>query len=234
MRFLIFTALVFALHGIALTADNDAAKKSDKYADLPILFQDDFEHGADHWQPSEPKAWKIVESPQGRFFSQFQNIPIKTPHRSPFNYALLKDIVVGDFVLDAKARSTKADYPHRDMCLFFGFQDPAHQYYVHLARRTDDHANQIFIVNEADRLKISTKTTPGTDWTGVEDWHNVRVVRRVGDGTIEIYFDDMNTPVMTAIDKTFTWGQVGIGCFDDTGDWDDVVLRGKKVDRPKP
>ena len=27
---------------------------------------------------------------------------------------------------------------------------------------------------------------------------------------------------MTAIDKTFTWGQIGIGSFDDLGNFDDV------------
>ncbi len=46
----------------------------------------------------------------------------------------------------------------------------------------------------------------------------------MSDGTIEVYFDDMKTPVMTATDKTFAWGRVGLGTFDDTGDWDDVKL----------
>ena len=47
---------------------------------------------------------------------------------------------------------------------------------------------------------------------------------------IQIFFDDMKTPVMEATDKTFTWGRVGVGSFDDTGNWDDIVLRGKKVE----
>jgi hypothetical protein len=115
------------------------------------------------------------------------------------------------------------------MCLFFGYQDPAHFYYVHLGKKADDHANQIFIVNSAPRTKISTKTTEGTDWN--DDWHRVKVVRRVADGTIAIYYDDMQNPVMTASDKTFTWGRIGVGNFDDTGDWDDVKLNGVKVEK---
>jgi hypothetical protein len=51
----------------------------------------------------------------------------------------------------------------------------------------------------------------------------------VKDGKIEIYFDDMKTPIMTATDKTFTWGQVGVGSFDDSGNWRNVMLRGTKV-----
>jgi hypothetical protein len=38
---------------------------------------------------------------------------------------------------------------------------------------------------------------------------------------------------MTATDKTFAWGQVGVGSFDDTGNWTDVKVYGTKVERPK-
>ena len=52
------------------------------------------------------------------------------------------------------------------------------------------------------------------------NWSNV------GDGSLKVYFNDMEKPYMTANDKTLTWGQVGIGTFDDHGNFDDVVLRG--------
>ncbi len=38
--------------------------------------------------------------------------------------------------------------------------------------------------------------------------------------------------MMTANDKTFAWGQIGLGTFDDNGNFDDVELRGVKVTRP--
>ena len=78
-------------------------------------------------------------------------------------------------------------------------------------------------------MKISTRTTKGTPWD--DKWHNVKIVRRVADGTIEIYWDDMKTPIMTATDKTFAWGQVGIGSFDDSGHWDDVKIYGKRHEK---
>jgi hypothetical protein len=193
---------------------------------LPLVFEDDFKKGADRWQPTDPAAWKIVKSDKGNFYSQFQQSKYKTKHRSPFNISLVKDVAVTDFVLEAKALSTAKDVPHRDMCLFFGYQDAAHFYYVHMAKAMDDHANQIFIVNAADRVKISTKTSKGTPWD--DKWHQIKIVRTVESGAIEIYWDDMKTPIMTATDKNFTWGQVGIGSFDDTGNWDDVKLYGKK------
>ncbi len=200
--------------------------------DLPLLLNEDFEGGADRWEPTDPKAWKIVDGPTGKAYGQFQKSAYKPPHRSPLNISLLKDVVVSDFVLETRVQSTIKDYGHRDMCLFFGYQGPARFYYVHLGKKTDNHANQIFIVNDAPRTKISTKTTEGTPWT--DGWHTVRIVRKVADGTIEVYFDDMKTPAMTASDKTFAWGRVGLGSFDDTGNWDDVRLRGLKAEPAGP
>ena len=93
---------------------------------------------------------------------------------------------------------------------------------MHLGKKTDDHANQIFIVNDEPRKKISTKTTPGIPWN--DDWHHARIVRDSATGSIKVYFDDMRTPVMTATDKTFGKGRVGVGSFDDTGNFDEITV----------
>ncbi|HXG62470.1 MAG TPA: hypothetical protein VNO22_13930 [Planctomycetota bacterium] len=196
----------------------------------PVLLTEDFEGGAARWEPTDPAAWKIVETPSGKIYSQFRKSAYEPPHRSPLNIALLKDVVVGDFVLEARVRSTARDYNHRDVCVIFGYQDPARFYYTHLGKKADDHAHQIFIVNGAPRRKISSRTTEGTPWT--DGWHRIRVTRRVSDGRIEVFFDDFSRPVQTAEDRTFAWGRVGLGTFDDTADWDDVVLRGVRVEPP--
>jgi hypothetical protein len=198
--------------------------------ELPVLLVEDFEQGAGRWQPVDPNSWKITDTPQGKVYSLFQDSKYKPPFRSPENIALLADATVGDFVLDARLQSTVPDYGHRSLVLIFGYQDPAHFYYVHFGKQTDDHANQIFIVNGAPRTKISTKTTPGTPWD--DAWHRVRIRRDVASGEIAVYFDDMNEPAMTARDKTFAWGQIGIGSFDDLGNFDDLELRGEVVSPP--
>src|SRR3990167_3144107 len=196
-----------------------------------VILEEGFENGAERWEPTDAKAWKVKETDKGHVYSQFEKrSKYEPPHRSPYNIALLKETSVGDFVLDADVLSTHEDYGHRDVCLVFGYQDPAHFYYVHLGKKTDDHANQIFIVNDAPRTKISTKTTPGTNWD--DQWHHVRIVRDTESGSIQIYYDDMETPVMTASDTTFLWGRVGVGSFDDTSDWRKIKLRGTKVAKP--
>ena len=213
------TAIVACVAALLSTAQND---------DLPPVLSEDFEEGAGRWEPTDAKAWTLTGGPKGRVYSLIKKrSAYKPPHRSPLNISLLKDVTVGDFVLELDVLSTEKDYGHRSLCLFFGYQDPAHFYYVHFGKKADDHANQIFIVNDKARTKISTKTTPGTPWD--DKWHKLKVVRRVSDGTIETYYDDMKTPVMTAVDKTFTWGRIGVGSFDDKGNFDNVTIRGVKV-----
>lgn len=192
---------------------------------LPVLASDDFEQGAGEWEFLDPSSWKVAEEEGARLLSQHrEKSDYQPPHRSPTHVAILKGPIVSDLELTVRVRSTGRDVDHRDACLFFGYQDGAHFYYVHLGKVTDPHCNQIFIVNGADRIKITSQTTYGTPWD--DAWHTVTIIRRVDDGAIEIYFDDMEQPVMTARDKTFAWGRVGVGSFDDTADWDDMVLRG--------
>ena len=199
-------------------------------ADAPLVVRDDFENGAGRWQPMDANSWKILSTPRGNVYSLFKNSDYKPPYRSPVNIALLKDVIVGDFVLEIDLQSTVKDYDHRSMVLVFGYQDPAHFYYVHFGKKTDNHANQIFIVNGDARTKISTETTAGTRWD--DQWHKVKIVREVSNGDTEVFFDNMRRSVMEAVDDTFAWGQIGIGAFDDLGNFDNLTLRGKPAKAP--
>ena len=96
--------------------------------------------------------------------------------------------------------------------------------------KADAHANSIFLVNGKPRVSIAQQRTDGTNWT--KDWHHVRIKRDIQTGSIQVFFDDMKKPVMTTIDKHFNHGRVGIGSFDDTGDFDNFLLRGS-VHKPK-
>jgi hypothetical protein len=220
--------VILALGVMSVVADGNAAET------LPLLYADDFEHGMERWQTSDPNpaelSWQIVDlkGADGKPTKAFRvtgKSAFQPPFRSPPNFALLKDLTLGDFEITADVQSTNVDAgAHRDMCIFWGYQDPAHFYYVHFGAKSDPNACQIFIVNNAARRPITEKTAKGTPWT--TGWHKVKVVRRIADGTIEAYFDDMEKPFMAAHDTTFKWGLVGLGTFDDHGNWDNFELRG--------
>ena len=190
---------------------------------LPIKFKENFENGTENWEVLDPKTWKLKKVENNTTFEITERkSEYKPPVRSPGHIALIKDIEVGDFDLTFRVRSTKDTGNHRDCCVFFGYQDDQHFYYVHLGAKPDPHSGQIMIVKEAPR-KAMTQNEKLVPWDN--EWHDVKVERRLEAGTINVYFDDMATPHMSVRDKTFGPGLVGIGSFDDLNEFDDVVLR---------
>lgn len=188
--------------------------------DLSLVFHEDFESGRERWEVSDEASWthRVVEG-NAVFGINRRHADYDPPHRSPGHIALIKDLEVADFVLTFRVRSTKDTGAHRDCCVFFNYQDDANFYYAHIGARPDPHSGQIMIVNDAPRVAI-TENEKNVPWD--DEWHEVKVVRDTSEGTIEIYFDDMETPHMSAEDKTFGKGRIGIGSFDDLNDFDEV------------
>jgi len=195
-----------------------------------LLYSQDFEKkgSLEAFSMSDANAWRIYEGKSNKSLELFQQSKYESRVRSPFNIALIKDLIVGDFVLEVELVQTGKEYGHRDMCVFWGVKDPTNFYYVHFASKTDDHANNIFIVNDEPRTKISEKTNAGINWGTVDQPHKIRIERKLEDGLIRIFFDDMKEPVMEAHDTHFDYGKIGFGSFDDTGRIDNIKIWGKE------
>ncbi len=223
-RFVTSMLAVLIVSSIAFANDDQKTGHPDPPKGMKLAYHHDFEDGkADRYEPTDPTAWTLQEQNGNHVISLTKrDSNFKPPFRSPFGRSLIRDFTASTFVMDIRLQSTIKDYNHRDLCLFFGYQDDAHLYYVHFGKNTDDHANQIFIVNNEARKKISTKTTSGTPWT--DGWHHARIERNAESGDIRVFFDDMMTPVMTATDKSFTSGRLGFGSFDDIGNFDDIRI----------
>lgn len=196
-------------------------------ADLPEVFFAKFEpeSNLDEWTFTDRNAWQLTQTDGRTVLDQKTASQYEPPFRSPFNIALLPGVEVGDMVMDVTLKSTARDYDHRDVCIFFGYRDPSHFYYVHIAKQADEHANSIFLVNGKPRVSVAKTRTEGTVWTN--GWHHVRIVRKLREGVIEVYFDDMRVPVMVANDTTFGAGRVGVGTFDDTAQFAEIQVWGR-------
>lgn len=193
---------------------------------LPLIKQENFEKGKDQWTATDETAWsiqKVTDDNHAMGLNRRQS-NYKPKHRSPLNIALLNEVQVSDFVLTFDVRSTKDTGNHRDCCVFFAHQNPTQFYYAHLGAKPDPASGQIMIVNNAPRTPMS-KNKNNVGWD--DDWHRVKLTRNSTSGEINVYFDDMQKPLMTATDKTFTKGQVGIGSFDDMNDFDNIRLYGR-------
>jgi hypothetical protein len=186
---------------------------------------------------SDPNAWKLSTATGNGALELFNQSKYNPKHRSPFNIALLADKVFGDFVLEVELQSTVQPYNHQDMCLFFGFEATNKFYYTHIAVKPDpikaeSHAHDIFIVNDAPRLAIAKEVSVGVIW-GQDKWHKVRVERKVAEGSIKVYFDDLTKPIMWGEDKTFAAGYIGFGSFDDLGKIDNIKIYAPSVQTRK-
>lgn len=187
-------------------------------------FREDFESGLGRWEMTDPDAWAIVEEPAGgnHVLALQKASDYEPTYRSPYNIALLKDHTFGSFEMTVRLKQTGRDYNHRDLCLFFGYQDPAHYYYIHMATKADEHAHSVFIVNGAARRTIAEWRTEGTEWG--DGYHTVKLRRDAASGAVEVFFDDMDKPIMKATDTTFGAGRIGLGSFDDVGQFDDLEI----------
>jgi hypothetical protein len=220
--------VLFAGAALALSL---AAFQDRSVRPLPVLASEDFESGrADGWQPSDPAHWSVL--PVGRNLVYALTAPgDQGKVRAPTSWSLWSGYEVGSFEFAGRLEcAADPANPKRDMCIIFGFQDPTHFAYVHFAASSDDVHNVIAVVNGADRARISTEA-PGASAARLTDkaWHAFKVTFDAATGETKAYLDDMRVPVLTAVDRTFVRGRVGVGSFDDTGCFDDLTLRGVRI-----
>ena len=147
------------------------------------------------------------------------------PIRRPAALAILKGPPLTDLTMTLDVRSTAPeDLAVRDVQIIFGYRSPTQFYYVHVSKKTDGVHNGIFIVNNADRKRLD-EPNPKAYLTD-QAWHRVRLERNTTTGGIAVYFDDNVTPILSVADKTLTWGRVGVGSFDETGEFRNIEVRG--------
>ncbi len=179
---------------------------------------------------STTEAWSVEDrGADGHSLILGEGGTYNPPHRSPGRIALLNTHAFGDFTAEFDAKQTGREYGHRDLCFFFGVRDAANYYYVHLATKPDDHACNVFLVDDAPRRRLAKVPAKGVDW-GENAWHRIRVVR--SGGSIRVYYDDLDTPILQAEDATHGVGLVGFGSFDDTGEFKNIRLWSQSTTPP--
>ena len=187
--------------------------------------------GAENWAPITPSKWQFPGD-QVILAEPGQSRP---GPRRPFEYATLTTGPAFESVrIDAEVRiDTPVQVTNRDVILVFGHQSDTRFYYAHLSSDNTIYPhNGIFVVNDADRVRIEDQ------WTGHlgalpaisdEEWHKARVVHCADTGEIAVYMDGSKFPLMTAVDDTFDSGRVGFGSFDNIGRLRELKVTGTEV-----
>jgi hypothetical protein len=222
--FLISAVALFLALGMRLIWAQHSAPQ------MPLLAGFDFEDGKTAgWQPHPPDHWQVVRH-EGSMVYELIAPGEQGQVRAPTSWSLISGQDVTSFVFTGRLKcKAEPSNPYRDMCVFFHFQDPTHFYYVHFAARSDEVHNIIGLVNGADRVKINLEPAGKSVYRLTDtNWHAFKITYDEASGRIQAYLDDMQAPILTAVDKAIGHGLAGVGSFDDSGYFDDVKLWGKK------
>ncbi|MEU0484386.1 PQQ-dependent sugar dehydrogenase, partial [Streptosporangium sp. NPDC006013] len=191
---------------------------------------------AEDWAPVTPAKWRFP----GKEVVLAEAGQSRPGPRRPFEYAVLSaGPKFGSVRFDGEVRlDTPVEITNRDVIVVFGYQSDTQFYYAHLSTDNTIYPhNGIFAVNNADRVRIedqwdevrSRGARPAVTDT---QWHRIRVKHCADSGEIAVYVDGAKSPLMTAVDTTFTSGRVGFGSFDNIGRLRGLKVTGTRVATP--
>ncbi len=180
------------------------------------------------WAPLTPSKWAF---PGDQIILTERGTSPGGPRR-PFEYAVLTSGPQFESLrYDAEVRLDEpTSVSNRDVVLIWNYQSPTRFYYAHISQDNTIYPhNGIFVVNNADRLRIddqwngSVGAPPAVDDM---DWHDVSVRYNAETGAIGVHVDGSEEPLMTATDTTFSGGRVAFGSFDNYGRARDISVSG--------
>lgn len=175
------------------------------------------------WTIFDPADWKI-ETENGVPILRLQTgrEPLPGPRR-PFQFALADTPAYSQVAVEADIRPLK-----RSCIIVFAYRDGAHFDYAHLS--TDTAAKQpvhngIFHVYGGERVRISSEAGPAA-FAASSRWYHVKLTHDGRTGSVDVAVDGKPIPALHAVDLSLNGGQVGIGSFDETGDFRNIKITG--------
>jgi uncharacterized protein (TIGR02246 family) len=201
--------IVTALAALSLVAANLAA--DDKI--------DIFGHA---WTVPSLADWKVAEDAASPMLQLLVGRePLPGPRR-PVQFALLEMPSASRVTLDADVRPT-----NRSLIVVYAYRDAAHFNYVHFSTDSGAKAavhNGVFHVYGGERVRISATEGPAA-FSAINRWFHIRVQWDGSTGEVQGFVDGQPVPALHAADLSLNTGRVGIGSFDETGDFKNVVVK---------
>jgi hypothetical protein len=175
------------------------------------------------WSVPEISDWKVIEENGTQVLQLVQHRgPLPGPRR-PIQFALA---VSPEF----ERVSVQADVQPlgKSLIIVFAYRDPAHFNYAHLSVDTgirEPVHNGVFHVFGGERVRISNQAGPAA-FSEVNRWYHVVLNHDGKSGVVRVTVDGHPIPALYAVDLSLTAGKIGVGSFDETGDFKNVKLEG--------
>src|SRR3569833_196399 len=179
------------------------------------------------WAVLNGGDWKIVQDEGQPVLSLLTpRGPIPDQPRRPRQFAIAQTPDFTKVTSDAELMPRR-----RSLIIVYNYRDPAHFDYAHLSSDTglkQPVHNGIFHVFGGERVRISSQDGPAA--FGEKDrWDRIHLVQDGETGAIQVEVDGKKIPALHAVDLSLKSGKVGLGSFDEIGDFRNVRISGAAV-----
>jgi len=143
--------------------------------------------------------------------------------RRPTKFALLESKPYSKVTVEAEVKRNG-----RSVAIVYAWQDDAHYNYAHISVDTaasQNVHNGMFHIFGGERVRMSSLEGPGSLPT--QDWTPVKLVFDGESGKCYVEVSGKRNPSLEAVDLSLRWGRVGLGSFDETGDFRNVRITGE-------
>lgn len=232
LSFVLFFLLV---SGLLLPGCQDPSTAPGQSPPAIVRAEETFELSeGENWLFRTPALWQVVEDGGRRFLRMAEPPPraMLPGVRRVQEYAVFAPYEFRSFTLSCRLRVDRdPGTPFRDACILFGRQDDTHYYYAHLAGFSDSVHNTLMRVDGATRRRLLPESHLPPPVLTDHEWHKVDVLRNADTGAIQVFIDAFDpetaTPYFEITDRTYEWGFIAVGSFDDFASFDHILIEGQ-------
>src|SRR5579863_6646288 len=176
------------------------------------------------WTMPDAADWKLA----GEAGAQILHLAVgREPlpgARRPHQFAIAETPDFERVTVEADVQPTK-----RSLMIVFAYHDNAHFDYAHLSTDTGTKQpvhNGVFHVFGGERVRISSLNGPPA-FEAINRWYHVVLKYDGVTGEVNVTVDGKPVPALHAYDLSLGAGKVGLGSFNETGDFKNVKIVGK-------
>jgi len=177
------------------------------------------------WDVVQGSDWKVTSDGGEPMLALLSSRgPLPGPRR-PIQFAVAQQNL-RKFTLDVDVRPRQSS-----LMLVFAYQDPAHFDYAHLSVDTGIEQpvhNGIFHVFGGERVRISTQAGRAA-FAATGRWYHVTLKYNGASGSVEARVDGQSVPALRAVDMSLSSGRIGVGSFDEVGDFKNLKISGETL-----
>lgn len=172
------------------------------------------------WTVEKPSDWAVED---GVLKLVVSSEPLPGQPRRPTHFALAETPAFRRVTVEAEIQKNG-----RSLIIVYAWQDKDHYNYAHIssdmAVQSNMH-NGMFHIFGGERVRISSLDGPGS--LPGPAWTPIKLVFDGESGRCFVEVNGKRNPSLDAVDLSLRYGRIGLGSFDETGEFRNVKIKGE-------